>query len=518
MLDNNRCGRLCSCKCGATPSKGGTGEVPPKISFVSVASAFRTASGNTRSHYHDTLSRSAIVLLLAIGFCCAVPSRSHAAVRTVCASGCKYTSISAAIAAAEAGDTIKILDAVHIESNIVVDRSLTIEGLGANKTAVDGAQNGTIFTVDSGVTAKLQNLMIRNGLSNTYGGGILSDGTLTITNSALTGNFAYFGGGGIENGGTLSVTDSTFSDDSAAFGGGIENEGKLSVTDTVFSSNGAAGGGAIISADSMAIADSTFSANSATSGGAIYNYGPLNVMNSTFSGNSVGLQGGGIVNEATVTVTNSTFADNGFGLGAGAIVNDGTLTVANSTFSGNASCCGGVGGISGGNSGALVRGTILAGNTAGYGNTPSNCGGMIIDGGYNISDDATCGFSSTGSRNSTNPILDRAGLKDNGGPTETIALNSESPAIDAIPSADCTDQNSNPTYTDQRGALRPDPGEVACDIGAYEFQDFAGQAKCAAKSDSALIQQYGSLAAAAAAYGFSSAKQLNTAVQTSCKS
>ena len=89
----------------------------------------------------------------------------------------------------------------------------------------------------------------------------------------------------------------------------------------------------------------------------------------------------------------------------------------------------------------------------------------------------------------------------------------ESPAIDAIPLADCTDQNSKPIHTDQRRALRPDPGEGACDIGAYEFQNFAGQAK---KSESTLVQQYGCLSAAASAYGFSTVKQLKAAIQASC--
>jgi hypothetical protein len=141
---------------------------------------------------------------------------------------------------------------------------------------------------------------------------------------------------------------------------------------------------------------------------------------------------------------------------------------------------------------------------------------VITDAGYNISDDATCGFSATGSRNSTNPLLDPSGLQNNGGPTATIALDSESPAIDAIPLADCTDQNSNPIHTDQRGALRPDPGEVVCDVGAYEFQNFAGQANCRGKSNSALVQQYGSLSAAASAYGFSTVKALKAAVRRSC--
>jgi hypothetical protein len=148
------------------------------------------------------------------------------------------------------------------------------------------------------------------------------------------------------------------------------------------------------------------------------------------------------------------------------------------------------------------------------------CSGTIGDAGYNISDDTSCGFAKTGSANNgdgVDPLLSRDGLANNGGPTATIALDSESPAIDATPLADCTDQNSNPIHVDQRGALRPDPGEAGCDIGAYEFQDFAGQSNCKGKSNSALVQQYGSLSAAASAYGFSTVKALKAAIQRSCE-
>ena len=77
--------------------------------------------------------------------------------------------------------------------------------------------------------------------------------------------------------------------------------------------------------------------------------------------------------------------------------------------------------------------------------------------------------------------LDPKGLQSNGGPTQTIALETGSPAIDAIPQASCTDQASptpNRLTTDQRGMPRPDPIDGfngPCDIGTYEFQDtFAG--------------------------------------------
>ena len=54
-------------------------------------------------------------------------------------------------------------------------------------------------------------------------------------------------------------------------------------------------------------------------------------------------------------------------------------------------------------------------------------------------------------------------LADNGGPTQTMALGSDSAAIDYVPiSAGLC------PATDQRGFPRPDDGESACDVGAYE--------------------------------------------------
>jgi hypothetical protein len=68
----------------------------------------------------STVCRAAILLLVWFAFGLAAPSRGYAVVRTVCASGCKYTTIAAAIAAAKAGDTISILEAVQTESNITL--------------------------------------------------------------------------------------------------------------------------------------------------------------------------------------------------------------------------------------------------------------------------------------------------------------------------------------------------------------------------------------------------------------
>jgi hypothetical protein len=69
----------------------------------------------------------------------------------------------------------------------------------------------------------------------------------------------------------------------------------------------------------------------------------------------------------------------------------------------------------------------------------------------------------------TDPLL--GPLQNNGGPTQTQALLSGSPAIDAGNPSGCTDGNGHLLKTDQRGMPRHDPEDTrGCDIGAYESQ------------------------------------------------
>ena len=63
--------------------------------------------------------------------------------------------------------------------------------------------------------------------------------------------------------------------------------------------------------------------------------------------------------------------------------------------------------------------------------------------------------------------LDVLDLLREGCPTKTIALLPSSPAVEAIPAANCTDIGGSPVTTDQRGAARPQGAN--CDIGAYEL-------------------------------------------------
>ena len=327
------------------------------------------------------------------------------------------------------------------------------------KTATSGCSAGSgNDTIQFSVTGTIS-------LAGHTGGGTLpqiTDSLLTINGPASPG--ITIDGGGlvtpfpqqamlVASGATVNLANLTIAH-SEAFGGtgrgGIDNGGTLTVTNSTFSANSA------VEAAARALI---------TSGGT------LTVTNSTFSGNTGGDGGGGIANAGTLTVTNSTFSANDTFSSGGGIENFGTLTVTNSTFVGNGED--GVGaGIYNFSGQSSLKSTILATSSGG------DCKGTITDAGYNIADDSTCGFAKTGSANngdSVNPLLSMAGLANNGGPTKTIALLAGSPAIDAIPLADCTDQASppNPIITDQRLFPRPDAGEINCDIGAYEVQDAA---------------------------------------------
>ena len=93
----------------------------------------------------------------------------------------------------------------------------------------------------------------------------------------------------------------------------------------------------------------------------------------------------------------------------------------------------------------------------------------MISNGYNLSSDDTCNFNSSGDLNSTAPLL--GPLQYNGGPTQTFALLTGSPAIEAGNPGGCTDNLGHLLKTDQRGQPRPDKlDKGGCNMGAFETQ------------------------------------------------
>ncbi|NOK63753.1 MAG: hypothetical protein GFH27_549285n360 [Chloroflexi bacterium AL-W] len=271
---------------------------------------------------------------------------------------------------------------------------------------------------------------------------------------------------------SLSLRRSVVTNNTSLTGGGIINNGSTYIYDSTISDNegGARGGGIANAEDSfMKMIRSTVSGNESTGGGGITNSGRLEMINSTVSGNVARRGGGGFTNTGLLYIASSTITDN----------------EANGYKAGNTDAVGG--GIKNTASGTVyIWNSILADNRNNYSKisdyyTP-DCSGDIRTERYNIiGDGSNCniddGFA-TGTPfdqigNADNPIDPHIfPLSDSGGPTQTHALRSDSPAIDAA-------RNAAPgnlfacEEADQRGAPRPTDGnnddEARCDIGAYEL-------------------------------------------------
>lgn len=167
---------------------------------------------------------------------------------------------------------------------------------------------------------------------------------------------------------------------------------------------------------------------------------------------------------ASAVIQNTTVSGNqGTGVKVSAPTTD-QVNIENSTIIANT---GEFGGISHGTtaSNVFVRNSIVDQNTDSNGNL-SDVAEYVTSLGYNLigAPDSTFTADST-DQIGVNPQL--SALANNGGSTQTHALQSASPAVDAIPVASCTDYTGATLTTDQRGSARPSGS--ACDIGAYEL-------------------------------------------------
>lgn len=119
------------------------------------------------------------------------------------------------------------------------------------------------------------------------------------------------------------------------------------------------------------------------------------------------------------------------------------------------------------NNNLLVTSSIF---TGGCSTTDS---GQVTSGGYNIDLGTTCGFSEPSDQISTDPLISEDGADEYGNFFDdvnflTVLLQSESPAIDAIPAESCLDYTGLASLDeDVRGYERPDNNN--CDIGAMEM-------------------------------------------------
>lgn len=274
------------------------------------------------------------------------------------------------------------------------------------------------------------------------GAGIWSDGQVTLKHSTIDDNDATATDGGT---GTVEAT-----------GGGLRTTGLLTShhstisrnTATATTSGGAgadaqaSGGGIASSASNNSLELSTVAANG--------------LQASSGAGGTATQRGGGIIyngGAGQLDLISATIARNG---------PTGTSPTP-STTSANIS---------------FVGGAIEAGNTIiadPVGPTSTNCDAAALStNGFNLeysTTAASCGLGA-GTDLTSNPLLD-PNLQNNGGPTQTIALLTGSPAIDKGSNAGQTLLFAN---EDQRGLARPSnfpaitDAANGTDIGAFEVQ------------------------------------------------
>jgi hypothetical protein len=332
-------------------------------------------------------------------------------------------SLRQALADANDGDTI---DATGVSGvitlttgELLVDKSVTINGSGSDSLAVDGNAASAVFHITAIGSTTISGLTIRNGQGGQTG----------------------FGGAVINSGATLTIHDSTISGNTAGFGAGIYNSGMLTTVNTTITDNI----GPIIAGGSR--------------GAGIYNTGTVTIVNSTVSNNIADVAAGLYNGNETLTITNSTVSGNAAGDYAGGIFNLATLQIFNSTLSGN--------------SASFIACSIVSVGIVQIGDTILNAGasvpnifssGTVTSLGYNLSSDTAGGFlTGPGDQVLTDPML--GPLQNNGGLTFTHELLRGSPAINA----------GNPGFTppplfDQRGPGFDRVVNSRIDIGSFEVQ------------------------------------------------
>ncbi|HEX3823526.1 MAG TPA: right-handed parallel beta-helix repeat-containing protein [Mycobacteriales bacterium] len=418
-----------------------------------------------------------------------------------------------AVDQADPGDTVSIAAGKYDES-VEIRQSLTLIGAGATgsgRTTIDGdGEDGPSIWVDGFDTDTPPQVTVKDidVTGNSDDDGILVTGDpgagdpvgITIVDCVVDGN----DDNGIELDGSVtgSVNDTTISgnDDEGLTTDEINDDPPvITMSGDVVSSNG--DGGVVNESGSIAIDSTTIDDN--TGAGVVVDGGgnTVNLRTTTVSGTvsfteseGPAFGGGVLVFPGGVSdIQSSTIFGN---TGQGVLSIGGDVSVKNTTISGTIASTSPDPEISDGGvvtnaelpavaktgmaqfahhdrqankrhlaapkasaietSSATLTATITADNT-----TLPDCAGDVVDGGYNLDSDDSCGFNAKGSVNNGTAKL--GPLANNGGPTKTLLPAKGSDAIDAIPAANAS---CTTPANDQRGESRPQG--PACDIGAVE--------------------------------------------------
>jgi hypothetical protein len=356
----------------------------------------------TLNDKESTMKRLRMKLLLVVGLSAAavyagVGSAPAASALNVCPSGCAFTQIAAAVAAAKDGDSISVAPGTYA-GGFTIDRSVRLAGAGPGRTIISGG--GPVITVGrifaaSEPTVSIDGVTITGGVSRSSPESIPCKGKEGVW--AAGGGIEVppstdFSGGGCNDlggGATVTITDSVITgnevapNDSVPFdpcggcpvawarGGGIDTSGNLTLANTTVSDNlvGSA-------------ADPATTARFADGGGVFSGRGDMTISNSQISGNQVAISPHGVIADAggiafsvdtngspvaggSFTMSNSSVTGNhatvtsdfGFGLvpSGGVHLKGGTqsVSVTNSTISDNVATITGSSGFTGADTGGF---------------------------------------------------------------------------------------------------------------------------------------------------------------------
>ena len=427
--------------------------------------------------------------LIASGWTCSQPV--DAATNTVLnlKDGFTAGTLRSAIANSLAGDTIVFssgLSGTIFLTNggqLLINKDISLQGPGARVVTISGNNSNRVFNITnanvslSGLTIADGRVVGTNGTSGgvgetVYGAGLLRLDSVygyivTVSNCLFLAN-STFGGGG------SAVYPGNGSTGGGAYGGAVFNNSTLVMKNCCITGNQAIGGNG-------GFGSFAGGAAGAALGAGVCNSGTLILTNCTFATNvATGGTGGSIAGN----IGGPGAGGNGEGAG---LYNAGPSVVMSCTVCSNfavgglggTASPGGVGnGMQGGayaggirtSAGSLVVGnTIIAGNTALQAYDVSgdfSSGGFNLVGITNGSTGFGTNFDHPGNVNQViDPLL--GPLMDHGGQTPTMALYTNSPAMDQ--------GNSFGNPTDQRGAPRPSVCSMGpfsgdgSDIGAFEI-------------------------------------------------
>lgn len=190
------------------------------------------------------------------------------------------------------------------------------------------------------------------------------------------------------------------------------------------------------------------------------------ISNSLISNNFANCGGGGYVDHGSAGMINTTITGNGSVYGGSVCDYAGSVTLTNTTVTGN-NAFGHGGGITGyDNADIGLANSIVSGNTTSGSNPDLELTmSSTASSDYSLLGTALSGaYAGHGNIYSDDPKL--YALADNGGPTPTMALHVDSPAVDAGNNA----LVPGGVQYDQRGPGYPRIYNGSVDIGAFEYR------------------------------------------------